>query len=619
MQTTTLPTDEPESLHRAVSEAVRRLAAGDIVALPTETVYGLAADALDADAVAKVFAAKERPSFDPLIVHVPTKQAVHDVAEIPESIKKVVIQLIERFWPGPLTIVLPKKACVPDIVTSGLPTVAVRMSSHPVFKRISQALGKPIAAPSANRFGSISPTSASAVQAELDGRIPLIIDGGACLHGIESTIIKIEPGGTTSEKVVQPAGLPSENVGQAAGLPESAATQRVAPPSKPLITILRPGPILPDDLKQYGRLQRHQKQLTNEPSEAPGQLASHYAPRTPLRLLESPRDFIPEPGKKYALLSFCGDADDGYVDLTDWVQVMILSPGNGKLPEAAVRFFYALRELDKCGADEIIAEPLHEFGLGIAMMDRLRRAASKVGQPAGLPESTATQRVAPLSADAPVAPPFINLFTDVSYFDPRADIENEERNLPHWRQPGKTYFVTYLLGDAIPQEKLRLLQSERKAWFDSHTQPWSDEDRLLYHQLFSARVQDWLDAGYGSCVLLDEKAAQIVADSLRHFDGQRYDLLAWVVMPNHVHALVTPKDGFHLDQILHSWKSFTAHEISKRLSRHGPLWQHEGYDHIVRKPEALWAIAKYIADNPKKAGISTRFVESRVTHTQDGR
>ena len=342
MQTTVLPTDEPEHLHRAVAEATRLLKAGEIVAMPTETVYGLAADALNADALAKVFAAKERPVFDPLIVHLPTKQSLNDVADVPESIRKTVIQLIERFWPGPLTLILPKKACIPDIVTSGMPTVAVRMSSHPIFKRIVQELGRPLAAPSANRFGSISPTSASAVVAELDGRIPLVVDGGACLHGIESTIIKIEP----------------------------------AEP-KPMITILRPGPIIPDDLKQYGRLQRHQKHLVNEVSEAPGQLASHYAPHTPLRLLESPKDFIPEHGKKYALLSFCGDADDGYVDLTDWHQIMILSPGNGKLPEAAVRFFYALRELDNSGADEIIAEPLHEHGLGIAMMDRLRRAAAK--------------------------------------------------------------------------------------------------------------------------------------------------------------------------------------------------------------------------------------------------
>lgn len=341
MQTILLQTDEPESMHRAVSEAVKLLAQGDVVALPTETVYGLGADALNADAVASVFAAKKRPSFDPLIVHVPTKQALHDVADVPEAIKKPVIQLIERFWPGPLTIVLPKKPCVPDIVTSGLPTVAVRMSSHPIFKRVSQALDRPIAAPSANRFGSISPTSASAVKAELDGRIPLIVDGGACLHGLESTIIKIEP----SEP-------------------------------KPLITILRPGPIVPDDLKQYGRIQRQQKRLIDEPSEAPGQLASHYAPHTPLRLLESPRDFIPEHGRRYALLSYRGEPRDGYVDLHDWEQVMILSPGNGKLPEAAVRFFYALRELDKLGVDEIIAEPVHEHGLGIAIMDRLRRASS---------------------------------------------------------------------------------------------------------------------------------------------------------------------------------------------------------------------------------------------------
>jgi L-threonylcarbamoyladenylate synthase len=342
MTTTVLPTDLPQEMKAAVDHAVRLLAAGDVVALPTETVYGLAANALDATAVAKIFEAKERPSFDPLIVHVPHKKDLETVVDIPENISAVVKRLVERFWPGPLTIVLPKKDCIPDIVTSGLPTVAVRASQNLVFNRVARVLDKPIAAPSANRFGSISPTSASAVVEELDGRIPLILDGGACHHGLESTIIKIEP----------------------------------AEP-KPMITILRPGPIIPDDLKQYGRLQRHQKHLVNEVSEAPGQLASHYAPRTPLRLLESPKDFIPEHGKKYALLSFCGDADDGYVDLTDWHQIMILSPGNGKLPEAAVRFFYALRELDHSGADEIIAEPLHEHGLGIAMMDRLRRAAAK--------------------------------------------------------------------------------------------------------------------------------------------------------------------------------------------------------------------------------------------------
>lgn len=359
MDTPVLPTDEPHLLHHAVDEAAKLLRAGEIVALPTETVYGLAADALNAEAVAKVFAAKERPAFDPLIVHLPQKTDLAMVAEVPKEIEHTIIRLAERFWPGPLTIVLPKKSVVPDIVTSGLPTVAVRVSAHPAFRQVAKALGRPIAAPSANRFGSISPTSAAAVQAELGGRIPLIVDGGACHHGLESTIIKVE----------QASSLLAES--------SLSATKMVAPPSKPIIIILRPGPITPDDLKPYGKVQRANKRVIDQPSEAPGQLASHYAPRTPLRLLSHPSEFRPEPGKKYALLSYRGEAGDGYTGLAEWKQVNILSPGKGKLPEAAVRFFYALRELDKCGADEIIAEPIHEFGLGIAMMDRLRRAAAK--------------------------------------------------------------------------------------------------------------------------------------------------------------------------------------------------------------------------------------------------
>ena len=342
MSTPVLPTDLPPLLHHAVEEAVRLLQQGEVVALPTETVYGLAADALNPAAVARVFEAKERPAFDPLIVHLPDKKQLGTVAEVPPEIQKTVTQLIERFWPGPLTLVLPKKPCVPDLVTAGLPTVAVRVSANPVFKRVVQALNRPIAAPSANRFGSISPTSASAVLAELDGRIPLIVDAGACLHGLESTIIKVEPGSPKAQ-----------------------------------ITILRPGPITPDDLKVYGRIQRTSRSLVDEAAEAPGQLASHYAPRTPLRLLSKPADFTPEPGKRYALMSYRGEEKDGYLDLADWAQVMVLSPGNGKLPEAAVRFFYVLRELDKLGVDEIIAEPMHEHGMGIAMMDKLRRAAVK--------------------------------------------------------------------------------------------------------------------------------------------------------------------------------------------------------------------------------------------------
>lgn len=348
MPTPILPTDQPPLMHSAVEAAVRLLQAGEVVALPTETVYGLAANALNPAAVAKIFEAKERPSFDPLIVHLVDKKDLNTVADVPPEVARVVTQLVERFWPGPLTLVLPKKAIVPDLVTAGLPNVAVRVSANPIFKRIIAGLGKPIAAPSANRFGSISPTSASAVLAELDGRIPLIVDGGACMHGLESTIIKVEPG-----------------------------------TPKPLITILRPGPITAEDLKAYGRVQKVSKTLVDEASDAPGQLASHYAPRTPLRLLSKPSDFTPEPGKRYALMSYRGEESDGYADLTDWEQIMVLSPGNGKLPEAAVRFFYVLRELDKLGVDEIVAEPMFEHGMGAAMMDRLRRAsAAKTRHPA---------------------------------------------------------------------------------------------------------------------------------------------------------------------------------------------------------------------------------------------
>lgn len=338
--TAVLRTDEPPLMHQAVEEAVRLLREGEVVALPTETVYGLAANALDPAAVTKIYEAKERPTFDPLIVHLPRKDQLDLVAEVPQEIAHTVKQLTERFWPGPLTILLPKKPVVPDIVTAGLPTVAVRVSSNGIFKRVVGAFDKPLAAPSANRFGSISPTSASAVLSELDGRIHLIVDAGASLYGLESTIIRIEPG-----------------------------------TPKPFIIIVRPGPLTPDDLKPYGKVKVAIRSVIDGPSDSPGQLATHYAPRTPLRLLSRPSDFIPEEGKSYALMSYRGEEKDGYLHLCDWEEVMMLSPGNGKLPEAAVRFFHVLRRLDELGVDEIIAEPLHEHGMGIAMMDKLRRAS----------------------------------------------------------------------------------------------------------------------------------------------------------------------------------------------------------------------------------------------------
>lgn len=344
MRTETLFTDTEQNAREAVSRAVAMLRSGEVVALPTETVYGLGADALDPAAVAKIFEAKERPRFDPLIVHLPNKTNLADVAEVPPDIAKTVTQLVETFWPGPLTILLPKKPVVPDLVTSGLPTVAVRQCHHPVFHRVVKSFGGPIAAPSANRFGGLSPTSAALVRDQLDGRIPLIVDGGACARGLESTIVRVLPGSP-----------------------------------KPVIEVLRPGPVTEDELKQFGKVAFAKRNAAVEDAapEAPGRLASHYAPRTPLRLLERPRDFSPEPGKRYALLSYRGQEKDGYLGLHDWAEVAVLSPGSGRLAEAGIRLFHLLGQLDRHGHDEIVAEPVPDRGIGRAILDKLRKASAK--------------------------------------------------------------------------------------------------------------------------------------------------------------------------------------------------------------------------------------------------
>lgn len=354
-ETRIIDASDPAQQKKVVKQAVDLLDAGEVVALPTETVYGLGADALNAEAVAKVFAAKERPEFDPLIVHVGSYEQVAEVADVPADLEEVVQKLMKAFWPGPLTMVLPKKVCVPDIVTSGLPTVAVRMSAHPVMKAVVRALGRPIAAPSANRFGRISPTSASAVEKELGGRIPAIVDGGACREGLESTIVRVEAG----EK-------------------------------RPVLHLLRAGPVTKEMLQRFGKVERPKRKPSRkdraagiqEPvqPEVPGQLAAHYAPRTPLRLLARADEFKPEAGKRYGLLSYCGAEKAGFIQAHDWDVVEELSPGNGKLAEAAVRFFFVLRQLDESGVDEIIAEPVSETGLGVAIMDRLRRASVGSGR-----------------------------------------------------------------------------------------------------------------------------------------------------------------------------------------------------------------------------------------------
>src|SRR5438309_4353712 len=195
MQTDLLRTSSAAEKNKVVRHAVELLQQGEIVALPTETVYGLAADALNPIAVAKIFEAKERPRFDPLIVHLPNREWLERIVVLPEKDRELIVRLTDKFWPGPFTIVLPKREIVPDIVTAGLDTVAVRLSAHPVFAQIACAFDKPLAAPSANRFGRISPTTAQHVFDELDGRIPLIIDAGPAEHGIESTIVTVRDGG----------------------------------------------------------------------------------------------------------------------------------------------------------------------------------------------------------------------------------------------------------------------------------------------------------------------------------------------------------------------------------------------------------------------------------------
>ncbi|CAN5435400.1 L-threonylcarbamoyladenylate synthase [soil metagenome] len=311
---------------QAVTRAVNLLRAGEVVALPTETVYGLAGDALSAEAVVKIFETKKRPRFDPLIVHLPDRSWLEKVAVIAEEERPLIERLIARFWPGPLTIVLPRRELVPPIVTAGLETIAVRMSAHPLFVEVVSSFGRPLAAPSANRFGRISPTSAPHVMEELSGRIPLIVDGGATEHGIESTVIALRRGG---------------------------------------IEVLRAGPITQEELMEFAEVQR----ATSDRTEAPGHLPSHYRPQTPLVIAEDILKIALPAGKRYgALLWSDAPIAEGFVESR-----RLSTTGN--LREAAANLFRQLRELDHAGLDCIVAEELPEEGLGAAIMERLGRAA----------------------------------------------------------------------------------------------------------------------------------------------------------------------------------------------------------------------------------------------------
>ena len=311
----------------ARERTVELLRKGEVVALPTETVYGLAADALNSIAVAKIFEAKGRPRFDPLIVHLPEKQWLERVAKIDHRCRGLIERLIAQFWPGPLTLVLDRQPIVPEIVTAGLNTVAVRMSSHPVFAEIISAFQKPLAAPSANRFGRISPTSAQHVFDELNGRIPLIVDAGATVHGIESTIVAVH-----DDK----------------------------------IDILRRGPITAEQLAEFGEIDivEGAKKIS-----APGQFPSHYAPKTPLGLIENAKSFQPAKNYSVGLLAW-----NSSIPEEKFTAVRVLSERQD-FREAAANLFCRLRELDELGLDLIVAERVPAQGLGAAILDRLERAS----------------------------------------------------------------------------------------------------------------------------------------------------------------------------------------------------------------------------------------------------
>ncbi|MBL8808660.1 MAG: threonylcarbamoyl-AMP synthase [Planctomycetaceae bacterium] len=313
-----------------IDYAAAVLRSGGLVAIPTETVYGLAADATNPKAVAAIFAAKNRPTFDPLIVHLADISQVREyVCAFPPAAE----QLASRYWPGPITLVLPRQSVIPDLVTSGLDGVGVRVPSHPMTLQLLRTCQCPLAAPSANPFGGISPTTASHVAAGLGHVVDYILDGGPCTVGVESTVVSfMQP----QAVVLRPGGLSIEAISAVIGPVERA----VSDPAK-------------DDSAQ----------------PSPGMLSRHYAPRIPMRLIERDEIAIPASGQRCGLLTWGTNCETGFD------RVINVSEA-GDLQSCAAGFFAALRDLDSSGLDCIIARKFPDSGLGVALNDRLRRASS---------------------------------------------------------------------------------------------------------------------------------------------------------------------------------------------------------------------------------------------------
>ncbi len=313
----------------------RALRDGELVAVPTETVYGLAADALNAKACAKIFRAKRRPTSDPLIVHLAKAADLTRVAEANDA----VWQLAKDFWPGPLTLVLPRKPIVPEIVTAGLPSVAVRVPRHAAFRRLITLAGTPLAAPSANPFGYVSPTNADHVHAGLGRRISHILDGGASRIGLESTIVDLRD--PANPQILRPGAISAADISDVLGVRVVA--------------------------RAVGRATKARAQI------APGLLSRHYSPRTPVTLHSglTLRDVPRSPGKKREAWVFLAKPTGKLPQNVFWLD------RHGRLAGVARRLFGLLRELDGAGYQHLHIERASGDGLAIAINDRLERAAAR--------------------------------------------------------------------------------------------------------------------------------------------------------------------------------------------------------------------------------------------------
>ncbi len=311
-----------------IAKAANTIKKGGLVAFPTETVYGLGANGFDPIAVAKIFEVKRRPAFNPLILHVSDKRMLRRISNYKNDLLEL---LIKKFWPGPLTVVIPKNKIVPEIVTAGNPTVAVRMPDHKIALELIEKCGVPIAAPSANDFGKLSPTTAEHVEKQLKGKVDLILDGGRCSVGVESTIIKIDDDG---------------------------------------IQLLRPGGMPVESIEEYTGKLRRKGGSTDKPL-SPGRLPFHYAPNIPIAFLNK-KEIGNHERKRLGAIFFKENKNIN----ANFASVKILTP-NGDMREAATNLFSFLHELENENLDLILVEKIEETGLGVAIMDRLKKAVKR--------------------------------------------------------------------------------------------------------------------------------------------------------------------------------------------------------------------------------------------------